>query len=460
MTNARRSKPALKAVPDTRPCAAARHKREPDRGPVIAPGRWVSIFLAMAHKTLTAEIEIWLLEEAVSDPDIVDLFGSLCIQLNGIGIPVERAALSWPTLHPLFQAEQIYWTLGGKTQLYQYRHDAVSTGAFEASPFHHVLVNRLHRLRRRLTGPETMVDFPVLKELKAEGFTDYLMTAAKLAIANVQEFKGGAAGVMASWATTREDGFSANDLEALTRIQRVFAVACHASIQSRVMRNLSDVYLGPTASQQVLSGTVQRGDGEMIRAVVWYSDLRGSTRLSNEMSPQDYLQLLRCYYDCTAQPVIEEGGEILEFIGDAVLAIFPIRGETGGPEAIRAATRAMERSLALREEAMKGREARGMAGEIRFSVAMTVGEMMFGNIGVPSRLTFSAIGRAVNKVSRLDELSRDIGRAVLVTRDVAQIDPEHWVSIGPHALRDFDEPVELMTRACSRDAFEPLARAG
>lgn len=420
----------------------------------------MSIFLVMAHRTLTAEIEIWLLEEAVNDPDIVELFGALCVRLNGIGVPVERAALSWPTLHPLFQAEQIYWRLGGETKLIQYRHDAVSTGAFEKSPFHHVLVNRLGRLRRRLTGPETMVDFPVLEELKEDGFTDYLMTSAELAIANVQEYKGGAAGVMASWATTREDGFSAADLEALTRIQRVFAVACHSSIQSRVMRNLSDVYLGKTASQQVLSGTVQRGDGEMIRAVVWYSDLRGSTRLSNEMSPQDYLQLLRCYYDCTAQPVIEEGGEILEFIGDAVLAIFPIKGETGGPEAIRAATRAMERSLVLREEAMKGREARGMVGDIRFSVAMTVGEMMFGNIGVPTRLTFSAIGRAVNKVSRLDELSRDIGRAVLVTREIGQVDPENWVSIGPHALRDFDEPVELMTRACARDAFEPLARAG
>jgi adenylate cyclase len=154
----------------------------------------------MLHDTLIAEIEIWLLEEAVSDPEIVELFGALCTRLNGIGVPVQRSALSWPTLHPLFQSEQIYWTLGGQTKLFQYRHDAQSTGAFEASPFHHVLVNDLRHLRRRLTGPEKLLDFPVLDDLEAGGYTDYLMTSAKLAIANVSEYRGGTAGVMASLA--------------------------------------------------------------------------------------------------------------------------------------------------------------------------------------------------------------------------------------------------------------------
>jgi adenylate cyclase len=413
----------------------------------------------MSHNTLISELETWMLREAVSDPDIVKLFGALCMRLHGIGIPVERAALTWPTLHPEFQAEQIYWKMGAEIELFQYRHDGLVSGVFEASPIHHVLVNRLRTLRRRLTGTEAMVDFPVLVELAADGYTDYLVVAAELAIAKVLEFRGGAVGVMASWATKRSGGFSSEDIAALMRIQRVFTVACHASIQSRVMVNLAQVYLGRTASRKVLSGTVQRGDGDVIRAVVWYSDLRGSTRLSNAMAPQDYLQLLRSYYDCTAQPVMDEGGEVFEFIGDAVLAIFPIPEGEAGAEQMRAATRAMERALVLREAAMADREGRGLPGEIRFSVAMTVGEMMFGNIGVPERLTFSCIGRVVNMVARLDELSRDIGRAVLVTREMAEAEPEHWVPIGTHALRDFDEPVELMARACDRDAFVPLAKS-
>lgn len=412
----------------------------------------------MPHEALIGEIESWLIDESLGDPDIVELFGALCMRLHAAGLPLERAALSWPTLHPLFKAEQIYWRLGEGAQLEQYRHETISTGVFEASPFHHVLVNRLTRLRRRLFGPEALVDFPVLEELKAKGFTDYLMTSTSFQIADVGSFRGGDSGILASWATRRPEGFSNADIEALSHIQRVFAVACHSSIQKRVMTNLAEAYLGRTAARQVLEGLMHRGGGERIRAVVWYSDLRESTRLSNRMDPDAYLELLKCYYDCTAQMVIEEGGEILEFIGDAVLAIFPIRGDTAGPEAVRAATRAMERALDMREAKLPEREAMGVEGELRFSVSMAIGEVMFGNIGVPTRLTFSAIGPAVNMVARIDDLTKRLGRAVVVTRDVAAIEPGRWISVGAHRLRDFDEPVELFARACARDAFDPAER--
>lgn len=424
----------------------------------------------MTHATLTAKLETWLLQETLSDPDIVELFGTLCQRLHAIGLPLERAALSWPTLHPLFQAEQIYWHLGEGAELFQYRHDAKSTGAFESSPFNHVLVHDLDQMRRRLDGPEALVDFPVLQELVSEGFTDYLMTATRFSIAEVKGFRGGKSGIMASWSTRRPGGFTDTDLEALARVQRVFAVACHSAIQKRVMVNLAEAYLGATAAARALSGEVRRGDGERIRAIIWHSDLRRSTRLSNEMAPEAYLDLLRSYYDCTAQSVIDEGGEILEFIGDAVLAIFPVRGDTGGPEAARAAMRAMELALDRREAWLAAREAAagsdaaaggvadGMDGQkmLNFSISMTIGEVMFGNIGVPTRLTFSAIGPAVNKVARLDELSKKLGRAVLATKELAQVDPDRWVSIGPQRLRDFDQPIELFARACERDAFAPM----
>lgn len=412
----------------------------------------------MTHAPLSEEVESWLLDQALHDPDILELFGDLCLRLHALGIPLERAALSWPTLHPLFQAEQIYWRRGENAELFQFRHDAERSKDFERSPFMHALTNRLFRLRRRLEGPETMIDFPVLEELHDKGFTDYLLTSTRFQVAEVDGFRGGHSGIMASWATTRPGGFSDGDVEALSRVQRVFAVACHASIQKRVMVNLADAYLGATAAKKALAGDVRRGDGERIRAVVWHSDLRGSTRLSNEMAPEDYLDLLKSYYDCTAQPVIDEGGEILEFIGDAVLAIFPIRGDTGGPEAVRAAVRAMERTLDLREAWIAASPEDGRE-RMNFSIAMSVGEVMFGNIGVPARLTFSAIGPAVNKVARLDEMSKTLGRMVLVTREVAQVEPERWVSVGPQSLRDFDHGIELFTRACARDAFVPVKAA-
>ncbi|HKK36500.1 MAG TPA: adenylate/guanylate cyclase domain-containing protein [Paracoccaceae bacterium] len=416
----------------------------------------------MSHAPLTEEIERWLLDEALHDADIVELFGALCARLHALGIPLQRAALSWPTLHPLFQAEQIYWRLEDGAELFQYRHDAIPTGAFEESPFHHVLVNRLARLRRRLDGPDALRDFPVLDELAEAGFTDYLMTATSFRIAEVDAYRGGASGIMASWATTRPGGFSDGDLQALTRVQKVFAVACHASIQKRVMVNLANAYLGRTAAAKALGGDVRRGDGETIRAVIWYSDLRRSTQLSNALAPEAYLQLLRDYYDCTAQPVIDEGGEILEFIGDAVLAIFPIRGETGGPDAVRAATRAMDASLAHRARCVaSGSAPAGCVPEqLAFSIAMSIGDVMFGNIGVPTRLTFSAIGSAVNQVARLDELAKEMRRSVLVTREVAAVDPGRWVPLGLRPLRDFAEPAEVHGLAEAEEtAIAPPAAA-
>ena len=217
-----------------------------------------------------------------------------------MGIPVERAALSWPTLHPLFRAEQVFWWLGKGARLEQHYHSSAGSAQWLKSPFYRVLSRGLPRLRRRLTGDNAFLDFDVLKEFAEQGYTDYLMTVSNFSIAESAEFDGGTPGIMASWATTRKDGFTDMDLEALSRIQTVFAVACRAAIQKRVMANLTSAYLGPTAGGRVLSGDIKRGDGERISAVVWFSDLRGSTRLSDEMMPDDYLLLLNTYFECTA----------------------------------------------------------------------------------------------------------------------------------------------------------------
>jgi adenylate cyclase len=414
----------------------------------------------MSHAPLTAEVESWLLEESLFDPDIVELFGALCVRLDALGIPLERAALSWPTLHPLFQAEQIYWRRGKGAELIQYRHELEESEAFRASPFHHVLTHGLGRLRRRLEGEGAVIDFPVLEELQGEGYTDYLMTGTRFRIADVETYRGGRAGVMASWATRRPGGFTDEDLDALTHVQKVFAVACHVSIQKRVMSNLAKAYLGETAAARVLSGEVRRADGQRIQAVIWHSDLRGSTRMSSQLPPETYLRLLREYYDCIAQPVIDEGGEILEFIGDAVLAIFPLDRPDGPEAAARDAVRAMETALQRREDWIAARpEGDPERNRLNFGISMTQGEVTFGNIGVPTRLTFSAIGPAVNAVARLDELTKTLGRSVLVTGDIARVEPERWVSLGEQVLRDFDEPMELFARACGKDAFRPVAAA-
>jgi adenylate cyclase len=402
----------------------------------------------MSHTTLISEIETWLIGEALGDPEIRQLFEALCQRLHAVGIPVERAALSWPTLHPLFHAEQVFWWLGKGAKLEQYYHSSAAGEQWLKSPFYRVLSRRLPRLRRRLTGDNAFLDFEVLKEFAAQGYTDYLLTASNFRIAEFADFEGRTTGIMASWATTRKDGFTDMDLEALSRIQTVFAVACRAAIQKRVMTNLANAYLGPTAGWRVLSGDIKRGDGERISAVVWFSDLRASTRLSDEMAPDDYLALLNKYFECTAAPVIEHGGEILNFIGDGVLAIFPIDGADGTAEAVRRAMAAVDQALSRRAEVIEAGTPAG--APLEFGIGLDIGELMFGNIGVAHRLAFSGIGRVVNGVQRIESTTKKVGRRVLATAAVVAVSPDDWVSAGRHGFAGLDGEIELFSRSVAR----------
>jgi adenylate cyclase len=397
----------------------------------------------MSHNSLIAEIETWLIGKALGDPEIVKLFEALCQRLHGVGIPVERAVLSWPTLHPLFGAEQVFWWLGKGAKLEQYYHSTAGGEQWMKSPFYRVLSRGLPRLRRRLTGDNAFLDFEVLKDFAAQGYTDYLMTASNFSIAEFADFQGGTTGIMASWATTREGGFTEIDLEALSRIQTIFALACRAAIQKRVMANLANAYLGPTAGWRVLSGDIKRGDGDRISAVVWFSDLRASTRLSDEMDPDDYLALLNQYFECTAAPVIAHGGEILNFIGDGVLGVFPVEGPDGVAEAVRRATAAVGDALRLRVEAIEAGTPAG--APLEFGIGLDIGELMFGNIGVPDRLAFSGIGRVVNGTQRIEAATKEMGFPVLATAAVAQAAPEFWSSAGSRCLADFQRELALFT---------------
>ena len=408
----------------------------------------------MRHTVLLMETGDWLIDQALGDPEIHVLFGALCERLHAIGIPVERASLSWPVLHPLFRAEHVNWKLGKGAELTQFRHDTGKNEAWLSSPFYHVVSRGIPRLRRRLTGNNVLIDFPVLEDLVEQGYTDYLATTQDFSIAEFKDFSGGATGIIATWATRREAGFSDDDITSISRIQRWLAVACHAAIQKRVMANIATTYLGPTAGWRVLSGDIRRGDGEQIPAVVWFSDLRGSTALSETMPPQDYLALLNTYYECTAQSVVDHGGEILNFIGDGVLAIFPILGEdrlaAAVAQATAAAADAHKRCAAIRED--RSDSCRGL----QFGTAITAGKVMFGNIGIPERLAFSGTGRVVNEVHRIEQATKILGVPVLGTAKIAATAPDTWRSVGLHDMPGVGHEIELFAPVWASEIAEQI----
>ena len=396
----------------------------------------------MSHAIFTAEIDDWLIGKALVDPDILKLFEKLCERLRAIGIPLDRAALSWPVLHPLFRAEQVFWYTGRGAELEQYYHSKQGSEQWYRSPFYHAQTQELTSIRRNLTGPNAMLDFEVFESFRDQGYTDYLLTRTPFKIAEVERFSGGATGMMTSWMTKRKRGFSDDDLAALKHIQKLLAVAVHAAIQKRIMANVARAYLGPTAGGKVLSGDIHRGDGDRLPAVVWYSDLRSSTRLSDTMSADSYLALLNRYFECTAAPVIANGGEILNFIGDGVLAIFPIEEACPLDASARAEAAVLE-AMRLREESI----AQGTPDNapLDFGIGLAIGEVMFGNIGVSDRLAFSGVGRVVNKVQRIETATKDLNFPVLATSDFAEAAPGDWTACGGVEIPDFDRTLEVFT---------------
>ncbi|WP_208986979.1 adenylate/guanylate cyclase domain-containing protein [Stappia sp. TSB10P1A] len=381
-------------------------------------------------------IEDWVIREALGQPDIAEMFSGFCERLVAAGIPVERAMLSWATLHPLVEAESVLWRSGREAELAQYRHDEEDTEDWLKSPIRAVLEARETRLRRHLSGANAATDdFPILTTLKADGFTDYLILSTPFELPTAADF--GPSGILVTWATRAEGGFSDDDIEGLDYLQIRLALACRSTIQSRIARTLAETYLGARAGSRVLSGLIRHGDGERLDAVIFYSDLRGSTALADRLAPDVYMAHLNAYFDATARTVMAHGGEVLDFIGDAVLAVFPI--EAGGFDAaVSRALRAADAVLVQIERAQAATE-----HPLHCGIALSSGDVMFGNIGIPERLTFSVIGRTVNAAARIEAMTKTLGRPLLVTADIAAFAPHAFTPLGRFQLAGFGEEVEL-----------------
>jgi len=404
-----------------------------------------------SQSTLVGSITEWLVDEALGSPDIVDMFSETCKRLYDVGIPIGRAMVTWPTLHPIVEVESAVWRRNNGVSFEQIYHHAEMTENWLNSPFKYLLDNKSEVMRRHLAGPGKLLDFKVLESFAAQGFTDYLAMTTEFEMPSTRD-EHDPRGLLVSWTTDRDGGFTDEDIWALRRVQRRFAVACKTVIQSRIARNIADTYLGVTASRRVLSGQIRLGDGESTRAVVLYSDLRRSTQLAESLTREAFIAHLNSYFECVAGAAIATGGEVLDFIGDAVLAIFPLTAgsQAGAPlmvdgqtdEAVKNATAAVAEAFSRAEAACEIRRKAGLP-DLEFGVALSVGEVMFGNIGVPERLTFSVIGPTVNEVARIEKLTKVVKRPVLATTEIASTAPDLWESVGHYDLTGIDHPIEL-----------------
>lgn len=377
----------------------------------------------------------WLVTTGRTEAGARELVAELCKHLVATGLPLARMMLSMRTLHPLVAARGIFWRRGnaGCTEQVDRGHSILGEEVYLRSPLRPAY-EQGQAVRRRLVGPDARLDFPVLEELRDEGLTDYLVLPVR--------FTDGVQAVT-TWATDRAEGFAEADIARLRALIPVLALLIEVHARREVSSTLLDTYIGGAAGRRVLNGQIKRGDNETIRAVLWYCDLRGFTPLTERMDGASVIRILNEYFERMVEPVRERGGEVLKFIGDAMLAIFPL--------AERDVDIACKGALKAAREALQSMQAHSQAcaecgvPDLQFGIALHLGDVIFGNIGAPDRLDFTVIGPAVNRVVRIEEMCRTLQHEVLVSADVARHVDEPLVSVGRHVLRGVGETVELFT---------------
>jgi class 3 adenylate cyclase/uncharacterized protein (DUF427 family) len=385
----------------------------------------------------------WLVYDAWKSKSSRDLVMRFSDAMIAAGFPLWRLRLLVRTLNPLLYALIYTWQRDcDEVTVFEISHENLQSEQYRNSPFA-LVINGEGGVRRRLEGPRTQLDFPVLKDLVAEGATDYVAIPLRFSDEQLN---------ILTLVSDRTGGFSTDELgqiyEILQTLSRLFESHALRVSSSTLLRT----YLGSHAGQRVMDGLVKRGDGEKIHAVIWFCDLRGSTPLAESMPTEDFLILLNQFFDCMAGAILDNGGEVLRFIGDAVLAIFPI-GETGRSgcalnscEADACAT-AIKASLDARQRVKELNANFAENGQqfIEFGIGVHLGHVMYGNIGVPERLEFTVIGAAANEAARIESMCKILNQSILLSAEVAKQYAGELKSLGSHALRGVSTEQEIFT---------------
>jgi adenylate cyclase len=374
----------------------------------------------------------WLLTKARFADSVNGFIDELADLLRAGGLPLSRLGIHIRSIHPQVAGVRILWRDDVPTDFQAYGYEIRDGGDYAASPLYPVY-QRGETVRRRLHGPDVTFDFPILKDLVEEGNTDYFVTP--LVFGNGDRHA-------ASWASKAPGGFSDAQLAQIEAIGPALAAIIEIFHGRKTIANLLDTYLGREAGQRVLAGSIRRGDITAIAAALFFCDLRGFTQLS-ETAPRDrVIALLNDYFGCVGAAIDAQGGEILKFIGDAVLAIFPMKDDLDRDRACNAALAAAIRAL---EDLAAINVRRTAEGEptIRIGIGLHAGTAAYGNIGTPGRLDFTVIGPAVNMVTRIESLCAPLGRNLLASKSFASPCGSRLRSIGPHNLKGIEAPQEI-----------------
>ncbi len=379
----------------------------------------------------------WLVDGARTAKTPPAFLAELCGRLCDCGLPLHRVAAFVRTLHPDVLGRGFIWRPDEEVQVISIPIDMTGSPELRHNPVR-VVMQTGTGMRRRISAPDCPDDFKIISDLRAEGVTDYIIQPLIFTNGEYQAV---------SWTTTRTNGFTDEDLAALEAVRTPLSRMAEIYALRRTASTLLDSYVGRGSGERILAGHIRRGDVESIDAVVLLADLRGFTRISNERSGLEVIAILNSYFDCLVPPIESHGGEVLKFIGDGLLAIFPVGRESGATTEVCAA--ALAAAIDASRQMSENESTRtAMHGQpLRFGMALHIGEILYGNIGGSGRLDFTAVGPAVNLTARLEKLAGELGRELVFSSEFAGRCREPVVSLGSHAMRGFTDPHEVFAPA-------------
>jgi adenylate cyclase len=378
------------------------------------------------------EIIRWLTNDTRDERFMENIFAALCNRLQAAGVPLKRASLHLQIQHPQWLGGRITWSDGMQVaELVRVDHDVRGRSEYIGSPAQEIHDGATVVRENLECDPAQGRRHAIFDELRTTGLTDYVAWPIYHTLGKRH---------FVTFATDRSGGFANAHLADLSGLLPVFALVSEIRVKNRLTRTLLDTYVGPHAGELILAGTTRRGSGMTVRAAIMICDLREFTRISDNWPRDDVIDLLNSYFDAMSEPLSRWGGEILKFMGDGLLAIFPLSEPQACANLLRAVSEARQAMMVLNESNREhGRES------LNYGIGIHVGDVMYGNIGSRARLDFTVIGPAVNLASRLEALTKHLGRAVLMSRTFAdQVKGEfNLESIGKHSVRGFSDPIEL-----------------
>ncbi|MGH7796062.1 MAG: adenylate/guanylate cyclase domain-containing protein [Candidatus Binatia bacterium] len=383
----------------------------------------------------------WLTDAGLSGQSETVTLDGFCERAVALGLPLARATVLIDTLHPIYEGHAFLWKRDkNEMATSEYDRSNKNLRLWVNSPFYRLEQSGEPLLRRRLTA-ETEKEFSVFPELRADGITDYAAIANRFAAEGIV---GNMDCVYSSWATDATTGFRDDDVAALCRLMPLLALTMKTASLARIAGTLVETYLGRDAGRRVLDGRIARGVADRIEAVLWFSDLRGYTRITDTAAPEEIIPLLNDYADAIISAIHEQQGDVLKLMGDGVLAIFTVEDRSRACEsALAAAANARVRVAALNQ-----RRAAGKLPNTEMYLGLHIGEVFYGNIGSKDRLDFTVVGPAVNEVSRIASMCGSVDQPLLVSSAFASALGDsrgRLVSVGRYALRGVRRPQELYT---------------